>query len=153
MMSIVDFKYLFVPNNLLLAMPGLVAGLVLTLTSRNATSSGILPIVMVSIPAIFYLILWLTGSTLEDAREEGWVGPVAPTVPVSDLFRLVKFNQVRWDLILEILPTWLGMVFVVSFASCLDVAAISIDMGEALDTNRELATVGICNCRYLPLGP
>jgi CRP-like cAMP-binding protein/anti-anti-sigma regulatory factor len=37
------------------------------------------------------------------------------------------------------------MVFVVSFASCLDVAAISIDMGKALDTNRELATVGICN--------
>jgi len=36
-------------------------------------------------------------------------------------------------------------VFVVSFASCLDVAAISIDMGEALDTNHELATVGICN--------
>jgi len=25
------------------------------------------------------------------------------------------------------------------------VAAISLDMGEALDTNRELATVGICN--------
>ena len=34
---------------------------------------------------------------------------------------------------------------VVSFASCLDVAAISMDMGEALDTNKELATVGICN--------
>ena len=36
-----------------------------------------------------------------------------------------------------------------SFASCLDVAAISLDMGEALDTNRELATVGICNCKLI----
>jgi MFS superfamily sulfate permease-like transporter len=60
---------------------------------------------------------------------------------------LVNFGQVRWDLIANILPTWVGMVFVVSFASCLDVAAISIDMGEALDTNRELATVGLCNCK------
>lgn len=37
------------------------------------------------------------------------------------------------------------MVFVVSFASCLDVAAIAMDKGEALDTNKELATVGIGN--------
>ena len=41
-----------------------------------------------------------------------------------------------------------GMVFVVSFSSCLDVAAISMDMGEALDVNNELMTVGISNCKY-----
>jgi hypothetical protein len=90
-------------------------------------------------------------------------------VPVSDLFHLIDFKRVRWDLIFDILPTWSGMVstvigfarpsihnhsrcvdtqiFVVSFASCLDVAAISLDMGEALDTNRELSTVGMCNCK------
>lgn len=39
----------------------------------------------------------------------------------------------------------IGMVFVVSFSSCLDVAAISMDMGQALDTNNELMTVGISN--------
>ncbi len=39
------------------------------------------------------------------------------------------------------------MVFVVSFSSCLDVAAIAMDMGEALDTNNELMTVGISNCK------
>lgn len=33
----------------------------------------------------------------------------------------------------------------VSFSSCLDVAAISMDMGQALDTNNELMTVGISN--------
>ena len=46
---------------------------------------------------------------------------VSPPVPVKDLFLLVDFSLVRWDLIGEILPTWVGMVFVVSFASCLDV--------------------------------
>jgi MFS superfamily sulfate permease-like transporter len=43
------------------------------------------------------------------------------------------------------------MVFVVSFSSCLDVAAISMDMGEALDTNNELMTVGISNCKQISL--
>ena len=49
-------------------------------------------------------------------------------MPVSDLFQLVDFGKVRWDLATSIIPTWLGMVFVVSFSSCLDVAAISMDM-------------------------
>jgi len=145
MMSIIDWNLLFNPHNLLLAAPGLLAGLVLTMTSRLATNSGVLPLVMVSIPALFYVLLYGCGSSLEDAREMGWVGETSPPVPVSDLLKLVDFRQVQWNLILKIIPTWVGMVFVVSFASCLDVAAISIDMGQPLDTNRELATVGICN--------
>ncbi|CAM9846217.1 unnamed protein product [Hapterophycus canaliculatus] len=38
-----------------------------------------------------------------------------------------------------------GMIFVVAFSSTLDVAAIEIDMGEPLDTNKELNTVGWSN--------
>lgn len=147
MIALGDWKYLLEPQNLLLAVPGLAAGLVLTLTSRLATNSGVLPLIMVAIPAFFYIIMYLTGSTLDDVRQSGWVGAEAPSVPVGNLFHLVDFQQVRWDLISEIFATWVGMVFVVSFASCLDVAAISIDMGEALDTNKELGTVGICNCK------
>jgi hypothetical protein len=140
-----DWKYVLEPSNLLLAVPGLFAGLVLTFTSRRATNSAVLPGVMVAIPLLFYVFIYATGVGLEGAREGGWVGPEAPSVPVGDLFRLVDFSSVRWDLWSEIFSTWVGMVFVVSFASCLDVAAISMDMGEALDTNKELMTVGICN--------
>ena len=43
------------------------------------------------------------------------------------------------------IPTWIGMYFVVAFSSCLDVAAIQMDLGEQLDFNRELTTVGISN--------
>jgi hypothetical protein len=136
MMSIMDWNLLFYPQNLLLAGPGLAAGLVLTLTSRLATNSGVLPCVMVIIPALFYIILWACGTSLEEAREAGWVGETSPSVPISDLLHLIDFGQVRWDLVFDIISTWFGMVFVVSFASCLDVAAISIDMGQPLETNR-----------------
>ena len=145
MMSIVDWNVMLDPRNLLLGGPGLLAGLLLTLTSRMATNSGVLPMVMVVIPVVFYIVLWACGTSLGEARDLGWVGETSPSVPVSDLLHLIDFKQVRWDLIGDILPTWFGMVFVVSFASCLDVAAISIDMGQPLETNKELATVGICN--------
>ena len=136
MMDLRDWCLLLDKSNLKLAIPGLITGLVLTLTTRLATSSGTLPLVMVAIPALFYVFLWACGISLEEARVSGWVGETAPTVPMSDLVHIIDFSEVRWDLIFEIIPTWFGMVFVVSFASCLDVAAISIDMGQPLDTNR-----------------
>lgn len=145
MMDLKDWGLLLDPSNLILAVPGLLTGVLLTLTSRFATNSATLPLVMITIPILFYLAFWLWGISLQEARESGWVGQSSPSVPVSDLVQIIDFSKVRWDLVVEIIPTWFGMVFVVSFASCLDVAAISIDMGQPLDTNRELATVGICN--------
>lgn len=144
-----DWTYLFNERNLMLAAPGLGAGLILTLASRKISNDAALPLIMVSIPASFYALLYFKGESLETAREEGWVGQVAPSVPVSDLIKLIDFSLIQWGCWVKIVTTWIGMVFVVSFASCLDVAAISIDMGEALDTNHELATVGISNRKYL----
>ena len=145
MISLLDWKYLLEGDDLRLAIPGLLTGLLLTWISRNATNDAALPAAMIAVPVLFYIVIYATGSGLEGAREGGWVGEEAPSVPVSELLRLVDFREVKWNLVTEILSTWVGMVFVVSFASCLDVAAISMDMGEALDTNKELATVGICN--------
>jgi SulP family sulfate permease len=39
----------------------------------------------------------------------------------------------------------LGLFFVVTFGSCLDVAAIQADLPEPIDFNSELATVGLSN--------
>jgi len=145
MMDLKDWAYLLDPHHLLLAIPGLLTGLLLTYISRNAKSDAALPLAMVFIPALFYVIIFATGAGIEGAREGGWVGEEMPEVDWTDLFHLIDFSLVHWRLVSRILATWIGMVFVVSFASCLDVAAISMDMGEALDTNKELATVGISN--------
>jgi MFS superfamily sulfate permease-like transporter len=82
---------------------------------------------------------------LAEARDIGWVGEVSPTVQFGDMLHLVDFNLVHWSLVTKCIGTWVGMVFVVSFASCLDIAAVSMDMGEALDTNKEMVTVGASN--------
>jgi MFS superfamily sulfate permease-like transporter len=149
MVDVVDWGLLLQPQLLLLATPGLVAALLLTWLSRSSDNPAALPMAMVAIPAVFYLVIYIIPGWggLQGARDGHWVGDVAPPVPVSDIIGLVNFALVRWDLVADILWTWVGMIFVVSFASCLDVAAVSMDMGEALDTNKELTTVGICNCK------
>ncbi|CAN0576636.1 unnamed protein product, partial [Laminaria digitata] len=42
---------------------------------------------------------------------------------------------------LQVLPKLLAMTVVVAFSSCLDVAAIEMEMGTPLDFNAELQTV------------
>ena len=175
-----DWTQLFNTHSFILAFPGIIAGIILTFVARKCSDEAMLPISMVVIPASFYLVLVFNGWSIADAREGGWVSEMSPPVPVQDLFHLVDFGKVRWELGTEIISTWagkywlgdksinasclnilssmidlitffyifLGMVFVVSFSSCLDVAAISMDMGQALDTNNELMTVGISNCEY-----
>jgi len=140
-----DWSLLFSQHAFILAMPGIVAGIALTSVARKCQDEAMLPISMVVIPMIFYAVLFACGLSISDAREGGWVGETSPPVPMTDLFQLVDFGKVQWHLFKDLIPIWLGMTFVVSFSSCLDVAAISMDMGQALDTNNELMTVGISN--------
>jgi len=144
---ITDIQILSDKHAFMLALPGLMAGLLMMLVARFAQSEAALPMTMVAIPLSFYIVLYVCGFTLDDARQGQWVGDIQPTSSISSLLKLVDFNLVRWDLVFSsrCLSVWVGMVFVVSFSSCLDVAAISMDMGEPLDVNKELITVGFSN--------
>eukprot|EP00560_Eucampia_antarctica_P002050 CAMPEP_0197835464 /NCGR_PEP_ID=MMETSP1437-20131217/25812_1 /TAXON_ID=49252 ORGANISM="Eucampia antarctica, Strain CCMP1452" /NCGR_SAMPLE_ID=MMETSP1437 /ASSEMBLY_ACC=CAM_ASM_001096 /LENGTH=795 /DNA_ID=CAMNT_0043440917 /DNA_START=504 /DNA_END=2891 /DNA_ORIENTATION=+ len=145
MMKFKDWAYMLQPDLFLLALPGLLAGVVMTLASHSIRSNVILPTVMLIIPLLFYVVIFTVGWGLDGAREYKLISEESEPVPVKDLFHLIEFDLINWSMVSKVFPIWIGMVFVVSFASCLDVAAISMDMGEALDTNKELATVGIAN--------
>lgn len=145
MTTLSDWSYLLDPHSLLLALPGLLAALVLTIISRKAVNDAILPLAMIIIPALFFVVLFLCSFSLDDARSFGWVGDESPPVPASELIKLVDLKLVHWSLIKKCIGTWVGMVFVVTFASCLDIAAVSMDMGKPLDTNAEMVTVGTSN--------
>lgn len=77
-MSPKDWAYLLQPHLLLLAIPGLVSGLLMTVVSRKVDNDAALPLLMVLIPAIFYIVIYSTGIGLEGAREGQWVGQVSP---------------------------------------------------------------------------
>jgi len=145
MTTISDWAYLLEPRLLLLATPGLLAALILTIISRKAKNDAVLPTAMVAIPALFYLVLYFCSVTLDEARDSGWIGEETPPVAPKELIHLVDFNLVHWSMIKKCMGTWVGMLFVVAFASCLDIAAVSIDMGKPLDTNKEMVTVGASN--------
>lgn len=132
-------------QNLILCAPGIVGGVMLLVVSQRCDSSLALPACILGMPLAFYALLPLCGVTMDDAREYGWVSPSTPPAGFLQMWDLFDFSQVYWSQMLRQVTTWLGMVFVVSFSSCLDVAAIEMDMGKQLDINHELASVGWSN--------
>lgn len=118
-------------QSLMLAIPGIISGLIMMLVARYATSDITLPAFMVVLPSIFYVVLHFSTYTMDDAREFKWVGEVEPHSSLVTLLDMMDLNLVHWDLIFSsrCITVWIGMVFVVSFSSCLDVAAISMEMG------------------------
>lgn len=72
-----DWSSLFNEQALVLAFPGILAGIFLTFVARKCSDEAMLPISMMAIPAIFYSVLFFRGWSIADAREGGWVGEVS----------------------------------------------------------------------------
>eukprot|EP00756_Hemistasia_phaeocysticola_P001530 Hpha_TRINITY_DN11075_c0_g1::TRINITY_DN11075_c0_g1_i2::g.93040::m.93040/K03321/TC.SULP; sulfate permease, SulP family len=128
----------------------MLCGSTLLFVSRKCQSPGALPLTFLLLPAGFYGSLYLTSTSLMEARAEGWLTTSRPEAGgaegFKELFAVFDFGLVDWHVVARQGTTWLGMYFVVAFSSCLDVAAIEMDLGEPLDANAELGkVVGLSN--------
>eukprot|EP00879_Flechtneria_rotunda_P026975 GHRR01028828.1.p1 GENE.GHRR01028828.1~~GHRR01028828.1.p1 ORF type:complete len:515 (+),score=170.87 GHRR01028828.1:54-1547(+) len=132
--------------------PTLAAALVLWVCMTRARSPWALPITLAAIPVAFHVYLLVTGATLQQAQDAGWVlKPQGKTTEQFwELYNL--FNISDWRLsgvylpaLARQIPKMLGLFFVVTFGSCLDVAAIQADTPYPIDFNNELGTVGLSN--------
>jgi hypothetical protein len=112
-------------RGLLLAAPALLAGLVLAVVARCVSHGAALPTAMVAIPLLFYIVLFLSGCSMEDARDFGWVGPVSSSLAATttmlaeqqqqqatttiSVWTQLDLSLVHWGLITELLWTWVGI--------------------------------------------
>ncbi|EGZ29741.1 hypothetical protein PHYSODRAFT_470466 [Phytophthora sojae] len=132
-------------HDVLLCVPGVLGGAFLLVVSQRYDNSFILSGAIMIMPVVFFFIMLVGGISMDEARDGGWIDPAKDPATVSELLNLFDFSQVHWDQLPKQFATWIGMVFVVAFSSCLDIAAIELDMGKKLDFNHELKTVGWSN--------
>lgn len=104
-----------------------------------------LPTFLVAALAAFYLLLSVTGTSLSEAREMGWVAPRQQIGPCYEGWLYLDLKQVQWWVVPTQIASWAAMVVVVAFSSCLDVAAIEMEVQKPLNYNHELKTVGLSN--------
>lgn len=141
-----DWVQLANTEALVRCLPGVGAGLATFWTISRWDHMAVLPACLFSIVVVFYAVLLVTGSTLEDARASGWVSP-PPDAPQSlrDIYGYYDWSAATLRFLPAQAPTWIAMYFVVAFSSSLDVAAVEMALGSPLNHNTELETVGLSN--------
>ncbi|CAI5716071.1 unnamed protein product [Peronospora farinosa] len=133
------------PHYMILCIPGVLGGVVLLLVAQRYENSFALPATILLMPILFFLVLAFCGISMDEARNYGWISPASDPAGFVQMFAMFDFSQMHWNQVPRQFTTWLGMTFVVAFSSCLDVAAIEMDMGTQLNINHELKSVGWSN--------
>jgi MFS superfamily sulfate permease-like transporter len=128
-----------------LVLPGVLGGLLLYITVRRLRHMAVLPVCILLLLLMFYVVLWITDTSLPEAAQQGWVRAMEPPPPLGVTWSYLRFDKVLWSVLPHLLLTELGMIVVVAVSSSLDVAAIEIELKRPLDYDRELTTVGISN--------
>lgn len=132
-------------------LPAILACVMMIMTMKHVSHPMGLPGLLISLVVVFHLVLFVTGTSLEDAADAGWVSKQTETVMFWKLWTL-------YDAPVSIQAIWkqaakvMGLTLLVVFGSSIDIIAISHDVPVRLDFNRELETVAMSNIATGVLG-
>lgn len=132
-------------HKIVFILPGLCGGILIYVLVRLLRHMAVLPTCIVILFGVFYVVLWLTNTSVEDATNEGWIRPSDPPPSFLHTWDYLKFDKVIWSALPRLIGTELSMIFVVALSSSLDVAAIELELDQQLNYNHELTTVGMSN--------
>jgi sulfate permease, SulP family len=125
--------------------PAFLFGLALLLATRFVKRPLVIPAVIGLGVVLFVLGMLLTGSTLDDARQGGWLlGPFEST-RLWEPWTARALTGADWS---EVLAQWAGIataVFVAVLAILFNVSGTELVLRRDLDTNRELRDAGLLN--------
>ena len=126
-------------------LPGVLGGLFIYFSVRRLRHMAVLPSCIILLLCIFYNALSVSGTTVEEATRMGWIRSMERPPPWYHTWDFFRFDKVVWSVFPRLVPTLLGMIFIVALSSSLDVAAIELELKRPLDYNKELRMVGISN--------
>ena len=96
--------------------------------------------------AIFYVAVYAGGSSLDAARQQGWLFPPSNTSNFWDawdgLYGGITREQIAWDSLSACVPTWVVMILIVNLDNMLKLASTETSLSIDLDYNNEMKVGG-----------
>jgi sulfate permease, SulP family len=137
-------------------LPGVLGGAMIYVAIRKVHHMATLPICILLEFILFYIILFLTDTSIEDATAQGWIRGTSTSKSNDSGFSqslqwyhtwdyIIRFDQIDWKVLPSLVPNLFAMVFVVALSSSLDVSAIEIELKQPLNYNHELQMIGMSN--------
>eukprot|EP00928_Gymnodinium_smaydae_P023220 TRINITY_DN19244_c0_g1_i1.p1 TRINITY_DN19244_c0_g1~~TRINITY_DN19244_c0_g1_i1.p1 ORF type:complete len:910 (-),score=86.92 TRINITY_DN19244_c0_g1_i1:146-2821(-) len=103
------------------------------------------PFFFVGITPVFYVVLLAMGVSADTAREEGWMFPHPPATSCLVMWSLFDFGVVRWDLILQSIPTMLALTCFGLMHAPINIPSLAMSTSLEGDMDEELIVHGWTN--------
>jgi SulP family sulfate permease len=143
--SLTNLGILFKVENLLLWIPGILFGAVVLIASRRFNHFLTYPALLVGTIAVFYILTQISGFSINELREMGWLLGPFPQGALWKPLDLSLLPQVDWSVILS-QSSNIAAIAVISLVSLLlNASALELIAQKDVDLNRELISTGIAN--------
>jgi SulP family sulfate permease len=133
----------------------LVCGLA-TLLSHTSKHAAVLPVTLALGVALFYVLLFAEGLSIDDARDTRLLLPRVALHPIRlpdlHLPALLAHGSIDWSAIVAHLPETLVVTSISAITILMNSTAIGAASGEDVDLNREMRAAGIANIASGMLG-
>lgn len=136
---------LFTLELLILWLPGLVYALVLFYLLHRYANFLILPGSLVVVVLLYYVILWVAGISVAEARDMGMLYQPFAETALWPAYQAGQFLNVDWILILKQAPALALIPFISILGMLLNTGGIELDSKEEYDMNKELRGNGTAN--------
>jgi SulP family sulfate permease len=143
--SLANLDTLFKTENLLLWIPGILFGTLVLIASRRFNHFLTYPALLVGTIAVFYVLMRISGFSINEMREMGWLLGPFPQGALWKPLDLSLLAQVDWNAIFS-QSSNISAIAVISLVSLLlNASALELIAQKDVDLNRELISTGIAN--------
>lgn len=133
-------------------LPAVAFGLVLLLAVRVVKKPLVIPVTIAIGLAGFVAVALVTGSTIDEVREGGWLLGPLETTRLWQPWTLRALTGADWDVVLDAWPVIATGVFVAALALLFNVGGTELVLDRDLDSNEELRDAGLLNVLSGALG-
>jgi sulfate permease, SulP family len=133
----------FQPNVLLQWLPAALFALVMFVLPQRVRHVLVYPGIIAGAVALFYAALALTGTSLAEATERGWLLGSVPAGGLYQFATLEAIQQADWGVVVQQVPTMAALWLVSAIALLLHSNGIELVASRDLDLNRELKAAGL----------
>jgi SulP family sulfate permease len=139
------FSLIMQPEKLIYWLPGLILAVVMLLLLHRSDHFLLMPGLVLGGTLLFYLLAWLSGTSLAELGAQGFLLGPFPTESLWQPLTPVALAQVNYSVIVSQAASLATIFLVSSVALLLNVSGLELATKQDLKLNRELSAAGLAN--------
>ncbi|PRP83563.1 hypothetical protein PROFUN_09112 [Planoprotostelium fungivorum] len=140
-----EMKHTFQSGLWLLAVPGVIVGLVIILMDSVSHHYLVMPLCLVVPFSLFWVVVGMKGISIETLRAQRFLFEPMESVPVTQIWNYWNWELIDYSVLPSLLPNFISMVILNVLNTTLNVSGLEYVLSRSINSSKELEGAGIGN--------